>query len=56
MKRHKKKAKLMQDLVKHFEADQQRHGTETAIFNLLWVQYAAQLKSLGIKRVITRGF
>lgn len=45
--------KFSSALVKQFEADQQQYGTATAIYNLLWLKAADDLKAIGVKRVRT---
>jgi len=44
---------LNKQLVKWFEAEQEMYGTETALYNLLWLKAANDLKGLGVTRVRT---
>ena len=46
--------KLTKTLVRAFEQEQQRSGTTTALFNLLWLKAADDLKQLGVTKVTTR--
>lgn len=45
--------KVTSDLVKLFKKDQEKHGTKTAMQNLLWLNADAQMKDLGVKKVKT---
>jgi hypothetical protein len=45
--------KITSSLIKDFEADQEKHGTKTAIFNLLWLKARQDLDDLGVTRVQT---
>lgn len=46
--------KITETLIKRFEQDQKKSGTETAIFNLLWAQASEQLIDIGCKRIRTK--
>ena len=46
--------KLDTTLVRAFEADQQAHGTETAIYNLMWKQACELLQDAGVTSIKTR--
>ena len=46
--------KLTNNLVKHFEQEQKKFGTKTALYNLIWQIASDLLKDLGIKSVKTR--
>jgi len=45
--------KLTATLIRGFEHDQQAYGTKTALFNLLWIKAAEDLKEIGVKHVKT---
>lgn len=44
---------LNKQLVRFFEQEQTAHGTKVALFNLLWMKAADDLKAIGVKRVTT---
>ena len=45
--------KLTKAAIKQFEADQAAHGTGTAIYNLLWLKAADDLKAIGVRHIET---
>ena len=45
--------RLTGTLVKTFEREQQAYGTMVALYNLLWLKAAADLKDLGVTRLRT---
>jgi hypothetical protein len=45
--------KITKELIRLFEADQKAYNTETAIFNLLWLQAREQLADIGVKGLKT---
>jgi endonuclease YncB( thermonuclease family) len=45
--------KVTKDLVKMFESDQKKYGTETAIRNVLWLNGSELLHDLDVKKVKT---
>lgn len=45
--------KLTKTLVKNFENDQKEHGTQAAIYNLLWNKAYDDLKNIGVVSVKT---
>lgn len=46
--------KLTKNIVKHFEQEQKDHGTETALYNIIWSIASDLLKDLGIKSIKTK--
>jgi hypothetical protein len=42
--------RLTKAVVKQFEADQQKHGTHTALHNIIWLVAESILKGIGVKR------
>lgn len=45
--------KVTKVLVKRFEEDQKSHGTQTAIYNVLWLVADELFRDLGVKKVTT---
>lgn len=46
--------KLTKSVIKHFEQEQKDHGTEVALFNIVWSIASDLLKDLGIKSIKTK--
>lgn len=46
--------KLDKALIRSFEADQKRYGTEVAIYNLVWKQAAELFIDMGVTSIKTR--
>lgn len=40
--------------IRRFEEDQQAYGTETALFNLLWLKASDDLRAIGVTGLTTR--
>jgi len=45
--------KLTKSMVQWFEREQRDYGTAVALYNLLWLKAAEDLKRLGVTRVRT---
>lgn len=45
--------KLTKSLVKMFEDDQKHHGTETAIYNIIWQIASELLNGIGVMQIKT---
>lgn len=45
--------KLTKAVVRQFEQDQQEHGTRTALFNLLWLKAADDLRAIDVVKIKT---
>lgn len=54
-RRKETKKKKFKKMVKWFEREQEQHGTEVAIHNLLWSLAAEQMHKVGVRRVTTKG-
>ena len=45
--------KLNKDMIKHFEYEQKKYGTEIAIHNLIWELVSDIYKIIGVKKIKT---
>jgi hypothetical protein len=45
--------KLTKEKVKRFEAEQKKHGTQTALYNVFWEIGSEILKAAGVKQIKT---
>jgi len=44
---------LTKERIRFFEEDQKKHGTQVALYNIIWEVAADILKGVGVKRVKT---
>jgi hypothetical protein len=45
--------KLTRNVIRMFEEDQERYGTKTALYNVLWWNASEQLNDIGVKNIKT---
>ncbi len=45
--------RLNKEVIKRFEAEQKQHGTEIALFNVIWEIASDLLKGIGVTRIRT---